>query len=635
MSQGKGEPILLSPIEVNAYREQTYIRFGTGAGYDWSPLHPRSRIPGYIERQLEGAIDWLIDTTENSKSGFSADFVYQLQLLPSTLQSEISTTIAAAGAPLDFSLTTTIARELNAVRQLIYQRSLALPQIQSQANLFFSSDPLTKSRQDFVNTIAQRDLDVTPIQEIHDIYPVWAQSYSAAYSARLVTEALRQLNQRAVSLTAQHATALAQQAQQEAEARALQAQREAQERALQAQREAEALRVQQEAEAQKRREDEQRLKAEQEAAQAKIKAANTFSAVGAVAASRPFIVGAAGVVAEAGPTALALAAAIRAAFSSLQAIATAGPGALIATFATLTLYSPKLGNADRFAISVPLSELDSTAEQKGESGASTIDLPVRIGSNLKDEQESYFLAATGAGGASPSVRSVTAQWDPKTGTYGLTTTDSPARTLTWTPIVEPGNSSTENPSVVTEPPVYPGVTVAPIQPQIETFPAIVDLDFDDYIIWFPADSGLKPIYIAFRSRRYEPGVVTGVGQEVSGRWLESASQTMGAAVPSQIADQLRGREFRSFDGFRRAFWKAVAMDSVLSKQFSKENLTLIHERKAPIAPLRESAGKKEKFEIHHQIHISNGGAVYDLDNLIILTPRRHIEIHSRRETHDQ
>lgn len=171
MSQENGRAILLPPIEVNAYREQTYIRFGTGAGYDWSPLHPRSRIPGYIERQLAGAVDWVIDTTENSKSGFAVDYAYQLHQLPSFIQSEINAVLAAAEIPSDFSLAASITRELNTVRQLIYERNLTLPQLQSQANSFFSGDPIVKSRQDFINTIGQRDLDVTPIKEIHDIYP--------------------------------------------------------------------------------------------------------------------------------------------------------------------------------------------------------------------------------------------------------------------------------------------------------------------------------------------------------------------------------------------------------------------------------------------------------------------------------
>lgn len=466
MSQEKGKPHLLPPIEIKAYREQTYSRLGTGAGYDWSPLHPRSRIQGYVERQLAGAVDWVIDTTESSKASFAEEYVDQLQKLPSTIQSEFDSTLETFEAASDFSLAASIKREMAAVQKQIDQRNLTLPSLQAQANAFFSADPLNKSRQDFINAISLRDLDVTPIKEIHDIYPAWANSYSAAYSVKLVTEALRLLNQRVAGLTAQYATAVAQQ----------------------------------EAEAQKRRNEEQRRKAEQEAAQAIIRAQNTFSVPSAVAIARPLIIGTAGIVADVGAAALALSEAIRAAIARIIEIAKAGPGAYIATFATLMLYSPKLGNADRLVMSVPLANLDpSIADSSPPNDGEFINLPVRIGTNLKNGKQTYFMAAAGKNGASSSVRSVTAQWDPKTATYGLSTTDIPARHLTWTPIVQLGNSSTESPITPTELPLHPGAEVTPTQPQIETFPAIVDLDFDDYIIWFPAGSGLKPIYVVFNS----------------------------------------------------------------------------------------------------------------------------------------
>ncbi|MDW6901736.1 HNH endonuclease signature motif containing protein, partial [Escherichia coli] len=44
-------------------------------------------------------------------------------------------------------------------------------------------------------------------------------------------------------------------------------------------------------------------------------------------------------------------------------------------------------------------------------------------------------------------------------------------------------------------------------------------------------------------------------------------------------------------------------------------------------------GPKEtlkKFQIHHFIAIEYGGGVYDIDNLRIVTPRLHDEIHYRR-----
>ena len=42
----------------------------------------------------------------------------------------------------------------------------------------------------------------------------------------------------------------------------------------------------------------------------------------------------------------------------------------------------------------------------------------------------------------------------------------------------------------------------------------------------------------------------------------------------------------------------------------------------------ESVGKRDVFEIHHVNFISKSGAVYDIDNLRIMTPKRHIELHS-------
>ncbi|MCN5555094.1 HNH endonuclease, partial [Escherichia coli] len=44
-------------------------------------------------------------------------------------------------------------------------------------------------------------------------------------------------------------------------------------------------------------------------------------------------------------------------------------------------------------------------------------------------------------------------------------------------------------------------------------------------------------------------------------------------------------------------------------------------------------GPKEivkKFQIHHRVAIEYGGSVYDIDNLRIVTPRLHDEIHYRR-----
>jgi len=115
---------------------------------------------------------------------------------------------------------------------------------------------------------------------------------------------------------------------------------------------------------------------------------------------------------------------------------------------------------------------------------------------------------------------------------------------------------------------------------------------------------------------------------VTGIWLDTASQGEGVPIPSQIADQLRGKEFKNFRAFREAFWKAVANDPELSKQFNPGSLAVMRDGSAAYVRESEQVGGRVKIEIHHKNQITDGGGVYDIDNLTAVTPKRHIEIHS-------
>jgi hypothetical protein len=120
--------------------------------------------------------------------------------------------------------------------------------------------------------------------------------------------------------------------------------------------------------------------------------------------------------------------------------------------------------------------------------------------------------------------------------------------------------------------------------------------------------------------------VFGVGKAAENKWLGNAVSD-GSPIPSQIADTLRGQDFRNFDRFREKFWKAVAADRTLSQQFGKADLKLMLGGAAPTVDDVDLAGKKDKYEIHHILPIKDGGAVYDIDNLTILTPKAHIALH--------
>jgi hypothetical protein len=162
--------------------------------------------------------------------------------------------------------------------------------------------------------------------------------------------------------------------------------------------------------------------------------------------------------------------------------------------------------------------------------------------------------------------------------------------------------------------------------QIEGLPG-EDMTAEDCILVFPADTGLKSLYVVFsRPARLTPGTVTGVGEGVSGIWLIGASSGVGVPIPTDVADSLRGRDFKSFDSFRAALWKAVSESAVVD-QFIKQNAGRMRKGKAPRVRKADSVGGRRSYELHHLEKISEGGGVYDVDNLRVNTPRNHIDIH--------
>ncbi|XNM50794.1 HNH endonuclease signature motif containing protein [Escherichia coli] len=90
----------------------------------------------------------------------------------------------------------------------------------------------------------------------------------------------------------------------------------------------------------------------------------------------------------------------------------------------------------------------------------------------------------------------------------------------------------------------------------------------------------------------------------------------------------------SISRVHRFLWLEVSQYPELIAQFSSGNQTRIKQGLTAKAPLEGwHYGPKEivkKFQIHHRVAIEYGGSVYDIDNLRIVTPRLHDEIHYRR-----
>ncbi|WP_431031660.1 colicin-like bacteriocin tRNase domain-containing protein [Proteus mirabilis] len=129
------------------------------------------------------------------------------------------------------------------------------------------------------------------------------------------------------------------------------------------------------------------------------------------------------------------------------------------------------------------------------------------------------------------------------------------------------------------------------------------------------------------NKRNQPGKATGKGKKVSDKWLNDAGKENGVPIPDRIADKLRDQKFNNFDEFRRKLWEEVSKDPELSKNFIQSNRTRMRNALSPRARYKDSVGGRRSFELHHDKQISQGGEVYDIDNIRVATPKRHIDIH--------
>ncbi|WP_338584777.1 S-type pyocin domain-containing protein [Pseudomonas sp. MAG733B] len=429
---------------------------------------------------------------------------------------------------------------------------------------------------------------------------------------------------------------------------------------------AEQARLEAEAEVQRQAEQlrlENERQAEEQALREAMESSNSvqgpFAISGAAAASGPVFTLATGRLATNTATTLAIRTSLQTGATAVMTAAATSASVVLVGFAALLFPSP-LGDGESrqlnvplrdlvpddmhawslsleeyepdnlHALSIPLSDLTfgefhdlhAIAEANGE-----IELPVAIGSKSVGNTTEFFVAATNGISVSGKVPVRLATYDPNLNLYTAYNPDAPSIGMTWTPIVRPSNASTYFPASAPNTAVYDGTTLTALEGRTDSFPELDLYSFGGFITVFPAESGIPPTFTMFRDRRGEPGVASGYGEPISGIWLGPASQGDGAVIPNQIADKLRGRDFPNFRAFREALWKAAANDPELSKQFSANNIEEMKHGRAPFSRKNDRVGGQVKFEMHHVNHISKGGEVYDIDNIRVVTPKRHSELH--------
>ena len=388
------------------------------------------------------------------------------------------------------------------------------------------------------------------------------------------------------------------------------------------------------------------------------RASRPFPVLGWSAAAGPVFTLENGRLAASAATTQAVRTALQTSVTTVVTASTAAASAVMVGFAALLFPSP-LGNGERrqlsarlsslvpdnvhtwdlsiteyepdnlHALSIPLSDLTTDIDDLHAVAQANgkVRLPVAIGSRKEGNSTEYFVVTTNGTSAPGDVPVRLATFDSDLNVYRSYDPDAPSIGIAWTPIVKPGDASTTLPASEPNIAVYDGTALTALEGRLDEFPELDLYSFGGFITVFPTESGLPPIFTMFRDRRDEPGVASGYGDPVSGIWLEPASKGIGAVIPNQIAGKLREQNFSNFRSFRETFWRSIVEDPTLAQQFTTQNIQQMKNGRAPFSHKKDWAGGKIKFELHHLHSVSDGGDVYDFDNIRVVTPKLHTELH--------
>ncbi|WP_248742870.1 MULTISPECIES: S-type pyocin domain-containing protein [unclassified Pseudomonas] len=484
-----------------------------------------------------------------------------------------------------------ITKEKGEIDGLLARKSAELDAQNAAALSFDGHDPLTRSSHHYLTRIAQFG------QALDDGHRIWETAYNAAHEARLLTSQIHTLREKSAALARHHA-------EQTVVWRAREAVWEAQ-RQYAAQREAR-IRFKQQAD------EDARVSRTRQANTLTVPLSSMTQGAMVLTRSGALVAQQAGALIEAG---------VRQAVKHL-------PLAMLVPHPSTVLigglvYSPTLGDGELTpeqrrrlfqSVAVPAEALGLSDEQTlrsiADSGGS-VDMPYR----LKPEavaQGTAVIAVTTGKEISASVPVINAVPDPLTGNYTAEVPGSPARHLQFTP----------DASITKEVPSQGRIALLP--PVVQDLPKGVDLRIQDCIICVP---GSAPMYLSFNLPPLGAGVVTGKGQPAKADWWSTASRSTGAAVPSQIGDQLRGREIQSFGAFDQVLWQTLGEHSALTSQFDKVNKKRVEQGFAPYAPKSTWVGERREFELRFQDDASVDANPFNLDRVSIVAPQ---SAHGRR-----
>nr|WP_122341231.1 S-type pyocin domain-containing protein [Pseudomonas caricapapayae] len=539
-------------------------------------LEAQVRAQGEKDQAHRQALEALTNAYPHSQSERSQNYSQAFGRLQSSIQEEITSGLDLNVDPSnEQQMRDLILQEKARINYLIESKGSLLEERRAQALSLTGQELDHATQKDHLNYLVYYSQGDPPrVQQAHE---AWIMALSQTYEAKLLAESVTLLNEQSAALSMRHAElSLASKA------------------------------------------------ATQEIEQASSRQAASVSKLWSVVAPAAAPSTAPGIKAIA--TAIAK--------DQLIRIATRTLGSNLVTL--LAMYPQPLGDAELppAVIATPLSQLNLPPHidlQYLASVKGTLDVPHRLTSNEAGTNGAARWVAADGVKVGTKVRVRTFTYNAQNNSYEFIRDGESTPALIWTPIAQPADSSTSSPSAPPPLPTDPGNVVTPFVPELETYPAIDRDDPDDYILVSPIDSGLPNSYLLFKDPRSIPGVASGYGERVTATWLRGPEASQPTPIPSSIAEKLRGRPFTSFDKLREAIWLEVSKDPALSRHLGELNLQELSNKRAPRAPLADRVGKRVKYEIHHKHWVSEGGSVYDLDNLIIMTPKDHIQTHRENQ----
>lgn len=292
--------------------------------------------------------------------------------------------------------------------------------------------------------------------------------------------------------------------------------------------------------------------------------------------------------------------------------------------ATALFYSEELGNGEltpeqrrRLFQGVGVSAAavglpDNVNLQAIAASGGTVPLSTRIRPTLIERGTELNVVSTG--GAIPAgVPVINGVYDPLSDTYKAQTPGSYPKHLVFSPPAAEHSSTN-----------VPG-DVAPLElfttdAQPVDIPLGVDTGINDCIVCFPAETGIAPQYFSFGNEMRGAGAVIGQGVTASKGWWKTATAGQGIAIPEQVGNQIRYREFKSTDAFDKATWRAIAQNPVLSQPFDEINRKRMARGFAPYAPKSTWVGERREFEFRNSKAANDAGIFFNLDQLSITSP---------------